>query len=498
MILLNDSLSEDKEGLNLNIKLTTREEIIYTCLTNPEAIADLLLFLIKENTELKQRVKVLEDQVNKNSRNSSKPPSSDGMKKPVPKSLRETGKKSVGGQDGHPGRTLRMVANPDYIIVHSVDTCPCGCNLKEVPILDMAKRQVFDLPPKRIVVTEHQAEIKRCFDCRTLVKASFPADVNSPVQYGQHLNALSVYLNQYQMLPLDRICDFMKDVFDLSLSEATLLSANANAYKQLAPAEKAIKEQIIASPVVHFDETGMYVNGIRQWCHTASTSKLTHYGVHVNRGKIAMIAMGILPFFRGTAVHDCYDSYWGFLLCLHALCNAHILRELIFVLEQEKQLWAKDMINLLLEAKKAVESKRQIGAIMDITQMADLICRYNRILEMGFAEDLLCHPIEPKLPGKRGKQKQSYPKNLLDRLKERQHEVLRFISDMNVPFDNNLVERDQRMNKVKQKVSGTFRSQAGANEFCRIRGYISTVRKYSLSVLDALYDALCGKPFIPN
>lgn len=482
----------------MKIPYTTREEIIDACSTSPNVIADLLLFLLKENAELKQRVKALEDQINKNSRNSSKPPSSDGLKKPAPKSLREKGKRSVGGQDGHPGRTLRMADTPDHIIIHPVSSCPCGCNLEDVPVIDRIKRQVFDLPPMEIDVTEHQAEIKRCPTCHAEVKASFPSDINSPVQYGSRLKALGVYLNQYQMIPFDRICEFMEDVFDHSLSEATLLNANANLYEQLKPAENAIKDQIIASSVVHFDETGMYVGGTRQWCHTASTSKLTHYAVHVKRGKEAMIDIGILPLFTGTAVHDCWDSYWYFILCLHALCNAHILRELIFVLEQEKQLWAKDMIDLLLEAKAAVLAKRQTGDMLDIAQIADLTNRYNRILKAGFAEDACCNPVEPKPEGKRGKAKQSYPKNLLDRLKDRQHEVLRFISDTNVPFDNNLVERDQRMNKVKQKVSGTFRSQGGANEFCRIRGYISTVKKHSLSVLNALYDALCGRPFIPT
>lgn len=482
----------------MKVTVTSREEIIHACATNPDMIADLLLFLLKENVELKQRVKVLEDQINKNSRNSSKPPSSDGLKKPVPKSLREKGKRSVGGQDGHPGHTLRMVETPDHIIVYSVDFCKCGCNLKLVPVLEHAKRQVFDLPPQHIEVTEHQAEIKRCLDCGAEVRAEFPPDVNSPVQYGSRLKVLSIYLNQYQMIPYDRICEFMKDVFDHSPSEATLLTTNALVYAQLEPAEKAIKEQIIAAPVVHFDETGMYVNGIRQWCHTASTSKLTHYAVHTKRGKKAMSDNGILPLFRGTAVHDCWDSYWCFVQCLHALCNAHILRDLIFVLEQDKQLWAKNMIDLLLEAKTAVEVRRQTGDTMDISQMENLTDRYHRILEVGFAEDARCNPPVPKLPGKRGKPKQSDPKNLLDRLQDKEDQVLRFISDMNVPFDNNLVERDQRMNKVKQKVSGTFRSQAGANEFCRIRGYISTVMKHSLSVLDTLYDALCGKPFLPS
>lgn len=482
----------------MKITFSTREEIIHSCATDPDLIGDLLLFLIKENAELKKRVKALEDQINKNSRNSSKPPSSDGLKKPVPKSLREKGKRSVGGQDGHPGRTLRFVDNPDHIIVHPVNTCPCGCNLENVPVSDVARRQVMDIPPLNIESTEHQVEIKRCPTCRAIVKAEFPTGVDSPVQYGPRLKALSVYLNQYQMIPYDRIREFMEDVFDHSLSEATLVTANSNIYGQLKPAEDAIKEQLIASPVVHFDETGMYVNGKRQWTHTASTSKLTHYAVHAKRGKMAMIDTGILPLFTGTAIHDCYDSYWYFVRCLHALCNAHILRELIFVLEQEKQLWAKDMIDLLLEAKAAVDAKRQIGDRLDDVQIADLTNRYHIILKAGFAEDALANPVEPKPPGQRGKQKQSYPKNLLDRLQDRQQEVLRFISDMNVPFDNNLVERDQRMNKVKQKVSGTFRSQEGAKEFCRIRGYISTVKKHSLSVLDALHDAFRGKPFLPR
>lgn len=481
-----------------------REEILQVYEQGPDAVVDLVQGLIREFTaiierqaaeirELKERVKTLENQLNKNSRNSSKPPSSDGFKKPKPKSLRSKGERTPGGQAGHKGHTLEFSPTPDHIIVHKAATCSCGHHLEQEPVLRYEKRQVHDLPPIRIEVTEHQAEVKCCPVCGNTVKGDFPREVIAPVQYGPGIRATAIYLSQYQLLPYERISEIIEHLFDHKLSEGFLVNANLSLYDQLEQFEQSIIEQILTSKVAHFDETGVRVEGKTHWCHVASTDKLTYFSVHEKRGQEGMDAAGVLPKFRGTAVHDAWASYFNY-ECHHALCNAHILRELIFVLEEEKQSWAKPMINLLMEAKAAMESDGALNADA-IYRFAK---RYDRIIELGFLEDAKRNPPTEQPTGKRGKTKQSKPKNLLDRLRDHKLEVLAFLCDPDIPFDNNLAERDIRMLKVQQKISGTFRSEQGAKIFCRIRSYISTAKKHSCSIIKVIRDALQGNPFIPS
>ena len=445
---------------------------------------------------LEARVKELEAQGAKNSRNSSKPPSSDGLQKPNPKSQRKRSGRKPGGQRGHAGHRLEPVEAPDRVTVHAVEECDqCGEPLKEVEAEDIERRQVFDLPLVQVEVTEHQTERKVCPACGQTSRSSFPLGVEQAVQYGPRLKATVVYLTQYQLVPLQRTKEFFWDVFSHGLSEGTLVNANAECFEQLAEVEAAIKERLQQSPVVQFDETGLRVEAQTQWLHAASPPELTYYGVHEKRGTVAMDALGILPGFSGTAVHDHWKPYFHY-GCTHALCNAHHLRELTYVHEQYDQAWGQEMIELLLEAKAAVEASPIEALGKRPKQRKRIERRYDEILAQGFATNPA--PVSSAGdPKKRGRPKQSKPKNLLDRLRDYKTQVLAFLTDPLVPFDNNQGERDIRMTKVRQKVSGTFRSQQGAQSFCRIRGYLSTVRKNQGNVMQALASVFRAQPLIP-
>jgi transposase len=318
--------------------------------------------------------------------------------------------------------------------------------------------------------------------------------VTQPTQYGLRVKALAVYLSNYQMLPLARICELFADLTGQTPSESLILTACGTVAGKIVPSLEAIREQLIASPVVHCDETGQRVRGVLNWLHSVSTRRLTFYSTHPKRGQEAMRAIGILPHFRGRTVHDALASYFQFDQCVHALCNAHHLRELKFVEENYPQAWAASMADLLLEIKGEVEAAPPGWRSLPQERLAHYERRYETLLQCGFAENP--PPTEPS-PKKRGRKKQSPPKNLLDRLSKYRAETLAFMRDFRVPFDNNLAERDLRMMKVKQKVSGTFRTQQGAETFCAVRSYISTARKQGHAVLEAIQDALCGKPFMP-
>lgn len=454
--------------------------------------------------ELQQLVKAqaveiqdLRDQLAKNSKNSSKPPSSDGLKKPRPSSLREKSGRKSGGQEGHPGRTLKMVELPDYVEVHKVSACPyCETKLETVAAQHHEKRQVFDIPPVQVAVTEHQVEIKVCPGCGAQVKGDFPQGVTQPVQYGPRIKAQAAYLNNYQLIPLARTSELLGDFYGHTPTEAFVLASNAEMVQKTAPSLEIIKQQIVAADVVNYDESGLRVAGQLHWLHSAGTERLTYYGVHPKRGKDAMEAIGILPSFAGVAVHDHWKSYFTFDHCQHALCNAHHLRELRFIHEQYAQPWAQEMAQLLLDIKDAVNvAKSHRKTALAAEQVLHLEQGYDALITQGLNAN---PPPTIPLPKKRGRKKQSPPKNLLDRLQLFKPQTLAFMVDFRVPFDNNLAERDVRMIKVKQKVSGAFRTQSGADTFCAIRSYISTVRKNDSNVIAALHEALLGHPFIPS
>lgn len=460
-----------------------------------EAMWDIILEQREIIARLSARVQALEDQLAKHSGNSGKPPSSDGLKKkPAPKSLRKKGKRQSGGQPGHEGRTLATVPDPDHIVLHAVVCCPhCASDLSNIDALGIEKRQVFDVPPLKLEVTEHQADVKCCPDCGERIKGAFPAEVTQPVQYGSRLKAQAVYLNTYQLLPWARICELFGDFYGHQPSQALVLSATTTLEVQIASVLDAIRAQLIREDVVHCDESGVRVEGRLNWLHSMGTEGLTYYAVHPKRGQVAMRDIGLLPRLQGRAVHDALASYFTFDNCQHALCNAHHLRELTFIVEQYEQPWATDFINLLLDSKAEVDHTNESMSLPP-ERLAHYEQRYDNLLQQGF--DANPPPATPP-PKKRGRKKQSPPQNLLDRLKKYKAETLAFMHDFRVPFDNNLAERDLRMIKVKQKVSGTFRTRNGAETFCAIRSYISTVRKQDQNVMQALYHAFSGQPFMP-
>jgi transposase len=471
-----------------------REEVLELYYCGPEAIITYIQKQEERIAQLEARISELEARLNQNSRNSSRPPSTDVFIKP--KSQRKKGERPVGGQKGHPGHTLEMVDNPDETVSCKASKCDvCGESLEDVPVIDVERRQAYNTPPLKIIVTEYQAEHKQCPHCGCHNRGKFPDDVQHPVQYGQSVKILMVYLSVFQLIPYERMCMLFSDVFGLSISKATIARAIKNCNDNLAGYEECVKQLLTRAPVLHVDETGFRVTKERRWLHVACTRLLTWYGHHKIRGTGGTNALQILPAFMGTMVHDFWRAYFSY-KCLHALCNAHLIRELTGISENFGQNWSEQMNALLLEVKKTVDSARPHSLSLNDEQIADFEARYARIIILGIQENPVHKSSQPT--GKRGPKKQSKAKNLLDRFQSYPTEILAFMYDFTIPFDNNQAERDIRMMKVQQKISGTFRSEEGADWFCRIRGYISTVRKNDRPVLASIKDAFEGKPFIPT
>lgn len=473
--------------------------------------------LPQQISDLSAELERMRDQLAKDSHNSHKPPSSERFRR-KPKSLRKKSGKKPGGQPGHMGNTLMAVAVPDVVIVHEVSTCArCQRDLSQVPPLQVQKRQVLDLPIKKMVVLEHQAQAKCCPACSAITEAPFPQEVKAPVQYSAALGAIGVYLVEQQLLPYERACELMLDLLGVSMSTGELASLVQRTAAALSPVEEAIKSALAKEPVLHQDETGCLVNKKQAYVHVSSTQHLTQFAASHYRGQKAFPQIGLLTRFAGTLVHDGWRSYFKLAQCMHALCNVHILRELTFLIEEKNQVWAALMADLLLEMKQVVAFLKEAGQTqMPEEELAAWRSRYRSILKQGQKEHQdnplpAKPPPKPREPIRRGRnsRKSSQAPNqkgkvgkspsllLLERLSTYEDAVLAFLTDFRVPFSNNQAERDLRMVKVQQKISGCFRSWAGAQAFCRIRGYLSTLRKQGLPLLTALEQTLLGHPLLP-
>ena len=448
------------------------------------------------NLEFSIRIAELEARLNKNSNNSSKPPSTDGYTKKIKNNRVKNGRPS-GGQDGHAGHTLLKVENPDFRVDARIeDHCDCGESLSEVD--DKTRtRQEFELPKIKPIVTEYITHEKICPRCGKVHKSEFPADISQPTQYGVNMRAQMIYLTDYQLIPLKRAAEMIEAMSGQTVSQGTLVTTSERLYKTLEKSVEAIKQQIKESKVVHFDETGMRSESKTKWLHVASTETLTYYQMHEKRGTDAAVKIGILPKFTGTAVHDHWMPYYTFEDCTHAECNSHNLRYLKDIYENYGHEWAKYMAGLMIELKRQVETLKAEGLTgMETTQTEGWKTRFHSLIKEGIKED---DEKSPKIVSKKtGKPQRSKALNLLLKLQKYDIETLTFMYDFDVPFDNNLAERDLRMQKLRQKISGCFRGKEGAKVFCRIRSYISTARKNGQDVMGSLVNAIRGNPFIPE
>jgi transposase len=473
----------------------TQEEELQALREENRALKALVAELLPLKEQLAQanaRIKELEDTLAKDSRTSSKPPSSDGLER-LPRHSRPASGKRPGGQTGHPGHTLSMVEQPDEVVRHRPKVCSqCCADLSAVPGSVAERRQVLDLPEIRLLAQEHQIEAICCPTCHITSLGSFPTSVTAPVQYGPNLQALAVYLHQGQLLPTARTCEALASICGCQISEGTLIQWSELAAERLAPTVERIADLLVASPLQHGDETGIRVYGMLHWLHVNCTSFLTHLAWHASRGREAMDEIGIWPRFAGRGMHDRLASYDAY-DCAHSICGAHLVRDCAAVAQQEQQEWAAEMQDFVLDLRDACHQWRLLHlTAVPVIERDEWVARYFEILAAGYAAQ---GPPVPASPASKGRAKQSPAKNLLDALLGRAEQVLALLDDLRIPFTNKQAERDLRMAKVQQKISGTFRSATGATAFCRIRSYLSTMHKQGHPMLAALTAVFHGHPF---
>ena len=463
---------------------------LYALINNPLEIKDQVEALTNKVIWQEKRIKELEAQLKKDSHNSSKPPSSDGLKKKQKtKSLRKKSNKKSGGQNGHPGKTLEMSENPDKTTNIPLNICPCcGESLSNAPVDGHKKRQVFDIPKMPVFVEEYQAETKTCDHCHSKVRAEFPEHVTTSVQYGSNLKSYAIYLRNQNFIPTDRLATLFEDLFSVPLSEGTIYNILDTFSKKALPFDGWVREKLLGSEIIHSDETGIRIEGKLHWLHSASNENYTCYLPHKKRGKEAMDEMNILPSYTGYVIHDYWKSYLNYTNCKHGLCNAHHLRELIFLFEVEKQEWADKMFKHLLRIKEEVDKAELKGQLICQSKSDDFLKIYYEILTNGFETN----PMPVKIKGKRGRLKKGKSLCLLERFRDEKDKVLAFMTDILVPFDNNLAERDIRMAKLYQKISGCFRTMKGANQFFLARSFISTAKKQNLNLIESISKIFHG------
>lgn len=438
------------------------------------------------------RIADLEERLGRNPRNSSMPPSAEGFSKPPApnRAERRAAKRRPGKQPGAEGTHLAQVEDPDEVLTHSPSACTdCGRDLADAEITDVERRQVFELPPMRPFVVEHRIERRRCA-CGCATKAAPPPEATAPACYGPSVRALATYLSVYQHVPYDRMAQLFADVLGIEVSVGALIQMVAEAGGALGLFTDVIRDLLIDAPAVHFDETGARVAGSLHWVHVACSALYTLLECHKRRGTVAMDAMGVMAKMRGTAIHDGWKPYRSYDV-LHQLCNAHHVRELEAVAVVWNQGWADEMIGVLVEAKEAVDAARKAGADhLSDTVLHSIRTRYGQLIQKGWAAN-----PEPAVGKRSGYEKKAF--NLLTRLDTQRHDVLGFSTDFAVSWDNNQAERDVRMVKVQQKISGSWRTLEGARHYCTIRSYISTMKKHGQPVLDGLRLLFEGDVWLP-
>jgi len=435
----------------------------------------IILSLRKEVKELKEKLNKYENP--KNSKNSSIPPSQDAYRKT--KSLRKKSNKKVGGQKGHKGSKLLKIDNPDKVILHDITICAC-CQSELPEEGEIKSRQIFDIPEIKIEVTEHQTITKICGNCGKKNKTTFPKGLVQEAQYGNRIKALTVYLQNYQMLPFKRCTEFIEDLTGHIISEGSLANFQVKSYKNLEEYETEIKKQLLKSGILHADETGVRLNGKLHWMHVLSNQFISYFGYHQKRGKEAIDDFDIIPNYNGNLVHDRFATYFNY-DCEHSLCNAHILRELQYLWETKKLKWVRNLSNLLV----GIHNKIKQGKIYSTKDYEITINKFEKLIK----------PTIRKYDNLYNKTKEE---KLAFALEKHKHLFLKFIKEKEVPFDNNQAERDLRMIKVKQKISGCFREPNYADYFARIRGYITTLKKNKQNVLLNIQKSFEGNPFLPN
>ena len=444
--------------------------------------------LMAENVELRARLA-------SNSKNSSKPPSSDGYAKPAPKSRRTRSGKRPGKQPGDPGRHLAAVTDPDTVVDHQPERCRgCGHDLADAAVVGDVRRQVFDLPPVApVVVTEHRGQRRRC-GCGTDTTAGFPDEATAPTCYGPRLRALVCYLVVRQHIPVARVAELLADTYRIPTSTGTIIAMVRDGAGKLDDWLTSLTTELAAADVVHVDETGLRVDASLFWVHSASNGHATIYHLDQRRGTTAIDAMGIIANSHGTIVHDGWAPYRAYTDVTHALCNAHHLRELDAVAATDGQGWATDMIALLADTWHQVIDTRTTGATsLNPQALADIRAAYTTIIAAG-------HAANPPPPpsGRRGRTRKAKAANLLARLDTYADDVLRFTGDFAVAFDNNEAERQVRMVKIQQKISGGFRTATGATAWLNLRSYLATALKHNINPLAALQQLTHNNPWTPG